>query len=90
MPAKISIFCKSNSILSIGDFRGVEFESEDKNSKIQNDGSNMAAKILIVCKSNSILPKGFFGVPESESKVKIAKFKISDPICRPINRFFAN
>ena len=50
----------------------------------------MAATILIFCKSNSILPKGVFWGAESESEVKIAKFKMTDPIYRPKYRFFAN
>ena len=50
----------------------------------------MAAKILIICKSNSILPKGVFWGAESESEVKIAKFKMADPIWRPKCQFFAN
>ena len=60
------------------------------NCKIQNGGSNMAAKISIFCKSNSILPKGVFRRAESESEVKIAKFKMADPIWRQKFRFSAN
>ena len=51
MAAKVSIFCKSNSILPTGIFWGAESDSEVKIAKFK-----MAAKITIFCKSNSILP----------------------------------
>ena len=50
----------------------------------------MAAKILIFSKSNSILPTGVFWGAESEPEVKIAKFKMTDPIWRPKFQVFAN
>ena len=77
MPAKISIFCKSNSILPKGVFWGAESESEVKIAKIQNVGSNMPANIPIFCKLNSILSIWDFWGAVCEREDEAAKFKMA-------------